>query len=214
MKRLKTILKYLLFAIIGLVLALAVMPFVFKDKIVQFIKEDINQSIKATMTFSDIDLSIFKSFPSLRISIDSLSLIGQDEFQDITLYKAAKTSVDVNLSSLFGDQIVPEINAILLDKPEINIIILDSLTANYNISRDTVQDDTVQKYHFSLKKYAIKDGKITYQDNTMPMFVVLDHFDHKGSGDFTQDIFDLKTTSKIGKLFVKYDGTTYMNHFS
>ncbi len=214
MKRLKTILKYLLFAIIGLVLALAVMPFVFKDKIVQFIKEDINQSIKATMTFSDIDLSIFKSFPSLRISIDSLSLIGQDEFQDITLYKAAKTSVDVNLSSLFGDQIVPEINAILLDKPEINIIILDSLTTNYNISRDTVQDDTVQKYHFSLKKYDIEDGKISYQDNTMPMFVVLDHFDHKGSGDFTQDIFDLKTTSKIGELFVKYDGTTYMNHFS
>ncbi len=207
----KSALKIISFTIIGLVMALALVPFVFKDKIIQFLKDDINKSLYAEVAFGDIDISVFKSFPDLRLSIDSLSISGVEDFEGIVLYKADRTSLDLNLSSLFGENITPKINAIKLDHPEINIIVLDSTRANYLISRDTSASEE-SKFVLQLKHYELNNAKITYQDNSMPIFLVLDSLDHSGSGDFTQDIFDLKTKSKAEKLFVKYDGTTYVNN--
>lgn len=213
MKYLKTVLKIITFAFLGLVIALAILPYVFKDKIIQYLKDDINANLNAEVKFDDIDISVFKSFPDLRLRIDSLSLTGIDDFEDIVLYKADQTSFDINLPSLFGKNIVPRINAIKLQNPEINIVILDSIHTNYLIMKDTSTSDE-GKFTLQLKYYEINNGRITYQDNTKPFYMAIDSLNHNGSGDFSQDIFELKTSSRAKKLLIKYDGTTFINNLA
>ncbi len=211
MKYIKPLLKFLSLTLLALVIGLAMIPYLFKNKVLEYLKNDINANLNAVVSFADVDLSVFKSFPDLRISIDSLSLKGIEEFDNIVLYKADRSSFDVNLPSLFAKDIVPKINTIVLDNPEINIIVLDTIHANYLIMKDTTESEA-SKFMLRLQHYAINNGTITYQDNTMPVFIRIDNFNHSGSGDFTQDIFDLKTQSKASKLYVKYDGTTYINN--
>lgn len=214
MKNFKNILKYLGFALIGLVIGGLLLPYVFKDKLMAYLKENINKNVEAHVTFHDANLSLFSSFPDVRVSIDSLNVTGIDDFDGIVLYKAVKTNIDISLPSLLGSGKTPKINSILLKQPEINIIVLDSLRANYLI---TAQDTTQQQssnYQLQLDEYAIEDGKINYNDHTMNLFVSMDNVNHSGKGDFTQDVFDLTTKTKADKLTVEFDGIKYLKNAS
>lgn len=214
MKVFKTILKYFGILLIGLLIAATLLPFVFKNKLVTYLKDDINNNINAIVDFHDAHLSFIASFPDVRVTIDSLSITGVDDFEDIVLYQADLTSIDMNLPSLIGKESIPKINNISLTKPNINIIILDSLRANYLVTIDTVTDNkTVEnKFKLALDKYSIIDGNITYQDNTMALFAVMENVNHSGSGDFTQDIFDLKTKTNVQNLSIKYEGVQYLKN--
>ncbi len=208
---LKKILRYVLYLFIALLLAALILPYVFKDKLITFLKEDINKSLVATVDFSDASLSFIKSFPDVLVTIDSLSVIGQDQFDGIVLYKADKTSIDISLASVFGDNIVPKINNIELIRPEINIVSIDDKTANYLILKDTTTTESTP-YKLQLDHYSIENGKITYKDNLMDLVMLMKNVTHDGKGDFTQDVFDLSTKTKVDTLSVKFQGTNYVNN--
>lgn len=210
MKVFKSVLKYVGFGLVGLIIAGALLPYVFKSKLIAFLKEDINKNISAVVDFQDANLSFFSSFPDVQVTIDSLSVVGVDDFDGIVLYSAELTSIDVNLPSILGKERIPKINNIELTKPNINIIILDSVRANYLISKDTSEAQT--KFKIALQEYSINGGKMTYQDNTMSIFAIMDDITHSGSGDFTQDIFDLDTKTEIQNLSVKYEGLQYLKN--
>ena len=208
---LKKILRYVLYIFVALFIAALILPYIFKGKLITFLKEDINKSLLATVDFHDASLSFIKSFPDVMVSIDSLSVIGQDQFDGIVLYKADKTSIDISLSSLFGDNMVPKINDVELIRPEINIVAIDETTANYLISKDTTTSES-SPFKLQLDHYSVENGKISYQDNMMDLFMVMQNISHEGSGDFTQDIFDLRTTTHIDSMTVKFEGTKYISN--
>ena len=45
----------------------------------------------------------------------------------------------------------------------------------------------------------------------MNLFTSLDNVHHEGKGDFTQDIFDLMTQTSAENVYVKFNGTEYLN---
>jgi len=205
-KILKKGLLYFSFALLALTIAGFILPYLYKDKIITFIKEKTNQNLNAVVDFSDANISFFKSFPEVRITIDNLTVTGIDTFDGISLYKSQSTSLDINIPSLLGKKNIPKINSIILDKPEINVVVFDTTHANYLISKSTEQSS----YQLTLEYYRIDQGKITYQDNQQNLFLVLEGVNHEGEGDFTQDIFDLRTKTSISKFGVKYKGTQYL----
>jgi hypothetical protein len=208
-KTFKKVITYILIAIVGVILAAALLPFVFKDKIIKKVKDTANENILATVDFADADISFLKSFPDIQIQIDSLSIMGRDTFDGIVLYKAPVTKADVSLSSFFGDN-VPKINSVYTKNPEINVVNLNAALNNYTITKDNGTETSA--YQLQIQEYEIEDGNITYQDNEMNLFVVANHTNHSGSGDFTQDIFDLNTKTDIENLRVRYEGTDYLKN--
>jgi len=211
-KYFKGVLRIVLFLLAGILIAGVLIPFVYKEKIIQKIKDATNQNLSATVDFKDADISVFASFPSLRITIDSLSVTGQDTFDGIVLYAAPQTELDINLSSLFGKNKTPEINRLFAFKPEINIVILDSSHVNYLIQKVNETETKPNTYQLSLKSYGIEQGKLTYQDNTINLFSSLENVDHEGKGDFTQDIFDIETLTNAENVYIKYSGTEYVKN--
>ncbi len=209
MKKLLKKIGFIILAVFtGLVLAAVLLPHVFKDELMKALKDMANKEVKATIDFKDANISFLKSFPDVKISIDSISVIGRDTFDGIVLYQAPITSIDLNFASLIGKNSIPQINSVSSINPEINIVLLDSINANYLLSKDSSADKP--SYHLLLKSYKISNGKLTYQDNTLSIFAVAENFTHEGNGDFTQDVFDLKTETIIDSFSIKYNGTEYL----
>lgn len=193
--------------------ALVAIPYFFKDELVAAIKDTVNETMNATVDFADVDVSLFKSFPNLTLTLKDLSVIGQGEFKDLALYKAKETSLTMDLKSAMNAKDGPiSIKKIRLDQPEINVLVLPQGQANYDVTKETeAKAETETKFNMDLKSYEITDGHIVYDDRSMDFYTELEHFNHSGNGHFTESVFDLVTTSSIDEFTVKYGGMAYLS---
>ncbi len=211
----KKALKITGIAIVVLLVIIIALPFLFKDKIIQKVKDTINENINAKVDFGNFDLSIISSFPDFKFEIENVSVVGINEFEKDTLAFIKKLDLNLNLKSvLSGDQY--QINKIIITQPKIKAIVLPNGKANWDIAKsDTTQkapEDTsaATPFKLSLKKFKIEDATILYDDQQGKMYSEIHHLNYDLSGDFTQDVFDLIQSLKIEKLTYKMDNIAYL----
>jgi hypothetical protein len=201
-----------------IILALAAAPFLFKDQIKAKIDSTLAKSINAEILYNTdkFSLSLIRNFPNATISIGDFAMIGKvEEFKGDTLFKANEMRFTADIMSVIkGEKI--KVKGVLLDKPYIYTAFAKNGKLSWDIampSADTtkvVPTDT-SKFDIQVEKWEIKDGRIIYDDRTMPMYADVQHLDHSGSGDFTQDIVDLATKTHSPSVFVSYANVTYLN---
>ncbi|MEZ4911978.1 MAG: AsmA-like C-terminal region-containing protein [Saprospiraceae bacterium] len=209
-KSIKNIFKIIGFVFIGLIVAGFILPFVFKDKIYGYIQKNINNAVDAQVSFSDIDLSFFRSFPDVKLTIDSLKVLGINDFDGITLYKAPKTHLDLDIKSIIGKGLKPKINEIHLESPTIHVIVLNDTLANYIITPPDTTSTPSEPFSLEIQKFRIDNGKLIYDDKMRSVDVYATQINHTGKGDFTKDIFDLTTKTTIDTLNVSMDNMRYL----
>jgi hypothetical protein len=197
MKIVKKLLIGLAIFIVLLVGAAIILPIVFKDDIKAAVDKAIAKNVNADVIF-DVDnfsLSVFRHFPNITAEIKELGVFNREPFAGEHLFVVERLDIEINLSDiLFGDQL--RIKGISLVKPQINIKVLPDGRANYNItypSTDTVKSTEPSKFSVGIDHWEVVDGEVTYDDKSIPYFLTLRGLDHTGSGDFTQDVFDLRT---------------------
>lgn len=210
MKILKKIVWILLMVVLGLIIAAVVIPYVYKDEIVEKLKITLNEQLNAKVDFDDIDLSIISSFPNARVDIENLSVTGIDQFADTKLFQANHTMLDVSLSSLINDDIPYQLREVVLDKAVVTVIVSKDGSANYEITKES--DGEQAEYILDLDKYEIKDSKITYIDQVSKLSAVIDQLNHSGSGRFTENVYDLDTYSESGNMTVTSEGVSYIKN--
>ncbi|ETZ20761.1 AsmA-like C-terminal region-containing protein [Pedobacter sp. V48] len=212
-------LKKISIVVIGLFVVLfaaaAAIPLFFKKEIDAKIKSSINESVNAKVDFKDLDLTLIRSFPNLGIKINNLTVLGIDSFAKDTLATIKQLQLNVNLMSVIKGEKY-EIKSINVEEPKILAKVLKSGQANWDIAKKdssaTEGTDTAKTaFKVALQKYAIEKGKVVYDDASLGFFMEMDNLNHTGTGDFTQDLFTLKTQSDIEKLTVKYGGIPYLN---
>jgi len=214
MKIIKKILKITGITFIILLALLIALPFIFKAQIIEMAKTEINNNLNAKVDFGKIDLGIFHSFPNLNLDLNNLIIIGVNEFEKDTLVKFDKLSTELDLFSVFGDNI--KIKGIKLDNPNIHIRVLKGGKANWDImkpSTDTTSttDTTTSNFKLALKKFEITNGKIVYDDNDLGVYSSFQNFNFVLKGDLTADFSSLETKSTLDSLVVVYDGMKYIN---
>lgn len=210
----KKILFYLSVIILLLIIAAVAIPFIYKDKIIAKAKEEINSSVNAKINFGDFGLTIFRSFPNLTFSVNDLSVVGVNEFEGDTLTYMKSLELKLNIWDVIGGGQM-KIKSVVLDKPFINIIILKDGKANYDITKpDTAQTVTGEPSSFklALKSYSIRQGRISYDDRSLDFKTTLTDVNHKGKGDFTQDLFTLSTQTDAAKTNLWYGGVKYLSN--
>jgi len=201
-----------------IVLAAAiVLPFIYKDKIFTLVKETANKEVNAKIDFSnDISLSIFKSFPDLTVSVRSISVAGIDEFEGDTLMSLQEFTATLDIMSVIkGDKI--KIEGIILDHPRIHAIVSKDGKANWDITKPssdtttTSTDTSETKFNISLKRFAVLNAFIIYDDKKGNLSARLNDFTHELKGDFSQDLFELNTENLCKELTVTFGGISYLN---
>jgi hypothetical protein len=204
--------------ILLLVGAAVVLPIIYKDKIVEYVKTEANKRINAKLDFNnDIDLGIFRSFPNLSLKIDSISIINKAPFEGDTLLYAGSMNATLDIMSVIrGEKIA--VRSFELRNPVIQLLVDTTGAANWDIALKTDEElqkegkDTASKFRIALQHYAIYDGRLTYEDRQAGFTTELKDFDHHGNGDFTQDVFTLSTHTDAQQFTFNYDGTDYLDH--
>src|ERR1700752_1486077 len=72
-------------------------PFIFKDKLVQLVKDEANKNLNAKVDFGDFDLTLFSSFPDFRFKIQNVSIANIEPFLGDTLASIKELSIDLNI---------------------------------------------------------------------------------------------------------------------
>ncbi len=212
----KKVFKILALLIVLLLTAAIILPFVFKDKILQIAKEETNKNVNAKINFSDnISLSLFKSFPNFSVGINDLSIVGINEFEGDTLLYINEATATLDLMSVLkGEQIM--VRSIVMNAARIHAIILKNGKANWDITKptDSNQTDKVtepSKFSVKLKKFESKNSYISYVDNVGNMSSEIDGLNYVLNGDFNQDLFTMKNTFDVERFTFTMAGISYLN---
>lgn len=209
------ILKWFGITLLVLLVLIFSAPFLFKNQIVQFVKDTANKELNAKVNFGDFDLSLFRSFPDFSLSVDDVSIANIGAFEGDTLLSAKNLSVGLNLMSVIkGDKY--EINEISLIQPRIQAIVLKNGKANWDITKpsaDTVktQPEDSKPFKMGLKKFEIKNGYLLYDDASLGFKTELQGMNHHLKGDFSEDVFDIETLLEVERMNMLYGGVAYMN---
>lgn len=196
-----------------LVIAAAfIIPIAFKDQIKAAIDKELKKSVNADVVFEDYDVSLFRNFPNITASLNDLGVINRAPFEGQVLFATEEFTVEVNLKTiLFGDEL--RVKGISLIRPVVNIKVLPDGRANWDIaypSTDTTTSEEPSEFSFGIDHWEIVDGFVTYEDKSMDYELVVKGLDHSGSGDFTQDVFDLTTSTRADTVTTSYGGTEYL----
>jgi len=212
----KKVLLWLGVAVLLVFVLLISVPFLFKDQIRAKISKEIDGSVNAKVYFDadNFSVSLFRNFPNMTVSLSNFGVIGKDDFAGDTLVSINEFSVVLDLLSVIkGDKIT--INSILLDTPSINALVLANGKSNWDIAKTDTSQQVAQpseptEFSIKINKWIIKDGKIQYYNAQSKMLALIKGLNHDGSGDFSQDVFDLDLNTTIKSFTFSLDSMQYM----
>jgi hypothetical protein len=213
----KILLGFLIFFVV-LIAAAAAVPFLFKGRIVEMTKAEINKSVNAKVDFTGVSLSLLRSFPDFSLSLKGLTVIGLDEFDGIQLAGGEAVDIKLDLMSVISASRPVEIKSIRLKKPDIHVYVLEDGRANYDIVKPATEAPTepaapaadYSGLKIELDDYGISGGKLIYDDRSLDVYVEAHNINHRGTGNFTIDIYDLDTYTTIEELTVEYGSVAYL----
>lgn len=209
----KKFLKIFLIVLAVLLIAIISLPFIFKDKILSMVKDEINNNINATVEFSAFDITIFSSFPDLTVKLSNLSVVNNEPFKGDTLAAMDLASVTLDIMSVIKGQTI-RIEGVSLDRPRISLLVLEDGRANWDISKPSTDTTAAEgeptKFKAGLDHYSISNGYLLYNDRSLVFSTELINLNHSGSGDFTSDLFTLKTKTTADAVNLAYGGVTYI----
>ena len=209
----KKIIKWGGITLLAILILLITLPFLFKDKIVAKVKEETNKSINAKVDFGEFDLSLIRNFPNFSLRVNNLSVINIEPIEGDTLVYAKQLDLTIDIMSVIKGGTIG-IKKVSINSPVMYFLVNEKGKSNWDIAKPSAKQATNNEpstFKASLKEYSISNGLIVYNDKTMPFFLKLDNVNHTGSGDFTQDLFLLKTKTLVEHGDMTYGGLQYIS---
>lgn len=213
----KKIVKILGGIFIVFIALLVLLPILFKGKLVQFAKDEINRNVNAQVDFKSASLNLFSSFPDFNLNLNGLSIVGKEKFSGDTLLAMDALSFDIDLMSVFHGAPY-EIKKLELNKPFMHIIFLSDGDVNYDItlpSTDTLtvrSSDDISPFVLRMKEIKILNGTVIYDDRDLDFRMAVEKVDGSLSGDLSADLAEIQTKLNANKLSVTYEGFDYLSN--
>ncbi len=197
------------------VLAVVAAPFLFKDKLRALADKQIAQRVRAKVQYdpANIDVSLLRSFPDMTVNIRDLRVIGLDSFSRDTLAYLPNLQVGLDVMSVVrGGQIA--IKSIELERPNLSLRRLKSGLANWDVmisdsAAASKGQDTAQ-VNLAIQGWRMTDGRLRYEDLTLPFSMQARGVNHRGRGDFARNVFDMTSQTTATDLDLTYGGVAYV----
>lgn len=218
MKRLLRVLGLLILLIFG---AVIILPIVFEDELIELATEEINKSVDADVAIGEFDLSLLRSFPDFNLRMEDITVDGKGKFNGVRLLDLGEVNLDLDLLSVVsGDNYT--IKSIAVNDTKVHVIVDEEGNANYDIAIETEGEEVENveeeqgttedsKFQLTLESWSIENFNLQFDDRQAQVEAVIKDFDHSGSGNFSNDLVDVKTKTLIEALTVKSEGIAYLN---
>lgn len=211
--RFKKVLKISAIVLVVLIGIAVALPFVFKNKLIQMAKEQVNEQINATVDFQEADLRFIRTFPDFTLVFQEFTVEGEGAFEGKRLADIGTLQLTLDIMTVIRGETI-QIKKILADRADIRLYILESGAANWDIVKseeEVAGAEEEEPYDMAvLEFYEITNGSLSYEDYTMNMFVDARGVNHSGTGDFASNIFLLHTETKMDTLNFLYDNMQYL----
>ena len=214
----KKILKISGIAVAALVVLLMLLPFAFRGKIESVIKSEGNKLLNAQFDFESLDISLLRRFPLASVSLNDFWLKGVGVFENDTLVRAGELTAAVNLMSLIsGDY---EVSKIIVDETRVKAIVLEDGRVNWDVMKSSGDQPTEVgepaeasdvSFKVALKKLAISDFGVVYDDRQGGMYAAVEDFDAVCSGDFGSDMTTIKLSANTPAVTFRMGGVPFLN---
>jgi hypothetical protein len=195
-----------------IIVALALVPVLLEDRIIERLRTELNEQLHATVTFADADASLLSTFPTLTAEISALKVTGEGEFEGITLFSAESVAAGVDLLALVMDDAI-QIESIGVEHPEAHLIVTEAGKANYDIIAEQSEEpvgtaEESEVVAFEVERYRINDGIITYDEPGISVAAI--GLRHEGSAKISGSTQELESQTHIEALTVKLGQITYL----
>lgn len=194
-------------------LVLILLPIVFADTITEKVKVLANKNLEGELNFNDSELSFFKHFPSLTLTLHEFNLNGSKPFKKKSLISAKEIGFGIDVwSAVFGNQ--TQIEEIFLENAKINVQVNRKGEANYNIYKSNSKENNTssESASLALENIQINNSELVYNDKSTKINIEAKGFNYKGKGDLLKANFNLKTSARIDSLSFAYDQKEYLKN--
>jgi len=212
----KRIFRFLFFLLVLIFGAAFILPIVFKDSLVERIKQEANANLNARLDFEDVDVSLISSFPYFGFSLQGLEITGLDEFEGQKLLSAGDFTLSIDLMSVISGETYT-IEKIAVEDFDLQILVLEDGLANYDIAiagdSTAVEESSAESsaFHLALSAWKIENFNLSYVDQQGDMEFHLHHLNQNGKGNFTESVVDLTTTTEAQAMSFVMEGVKYLN---
>src|SRR5690554_3522590 len=182
----RRILKYTGIAFLLVIITIILIPIFFKDELKELALNEANKMLKADVAVGDFGLTIFSSFPKMKLVFNDVSVTGRDEFEGVKLVDVKALEAKLDFWSVINMEDI-SVRSVRLVEPNVHVKILESGLTNYDIMKSSEEmveegiDTTSTPFKFSLEYYEIKDGNIIYDDGLSAMFAEIINLNHTGT---------------------------------
>lgn len=214
----KKALKIIGISLLIIFFLLLAIPFVFQSQIKDMVKRFINENLNAQVEFSDVSLSLIRSFPQAHVEVDDLVITNFKPFEGETFATAKNIAFTMSVNELFKSSSDEPIivNSINVDEALLTLK-TDALgNNNYDITKEKENasehpDTNSNSFSFDIEDYNISNSAITYLDATSKTELYLTELNHSGHGTFSAENseLDTETTSNIS---MSIDSVKYLNN--
>ena len=200
MKLFKKLLIIIPLTILEIFLLLLVTPILFKGKILEIAKKELNQMLSAEGNFSDVKLSFIRNFPDAYVALENLTVTGTGEFEGETLVAFKSFSVTVDIMSVIKMDNI-NVKAVMLDEAEVNAHISESGKPNWDIMKAGKEEGALPEekkpekdtpaLKIGLKKFEIRNASLSFIDDSSKMKATASGLNYFLQGDMALDNADM-----------------------
>jgi uncharacterized protein involved in outer membrane biogenesis len=200
-----------------LVVLLLVLPLLFRDRIAERVKTEVNRSLDARVDWRRAGLTLFRDFPNLTLTLDDLTTANVGRFEGDTLAAIRHLRIVLDLAGVLGNAMGGKpivVRAVELDQPRLRLIALADGTANWDITRKTseaARPERAKPVAMSLRRLEIKRAAVTFDNRQAKLHASLRGFDQSLSGDFSRDLVTIRTRATADSVSLSFAGIPYLN---
>ncbi len=200
--------------IIGFILlAMLIIPTLFKDTISEKIRQLAGEYLSSEVQFKDSDVSFFRHFPSLTLSLEEVQLNGSGPFSGEAFIRAGELAFAINIWKLLVSNVV-DIDRIILENSQVDFKVDRLGRVNYEIykavQKDTLEPDSERGTDLNVDRLSIKNADLSYQDRMRGIDISTRGFDYNGSGTYQDEKLDLGSHLQIDSVDVTFEDVEYL----
>lgn len=212
----KKIIAGLAISCVALLILSLVLSFVYRDKITNFVTQELLSQLNGTVEVEKIDVSFLHSFPNVSIQLHSLQALSTEGFNksqfehnyDTALF-AKQLSLGFNLLDFFNQRYI--VQNIQLNNARVFYCIDAEGNHNWNFIKPS--NDTTKNYFIDLSKISLHNSEITLHLLPQELHMRQNAEELHVEGNFFSDTIRCSVESELHSEFVKLSNATYARNY-
>ncbi len=205
-------LKFFLVLVVLLTATVLVFLQVVKPRLSDYIKSALNSSIEAKIDYRAADISFFKAFPRVSVTLRDLQVTEKSARRSPdTLATVERFSVAFDALSVFSGEF--NVHSLRIERPRIVVRKDSAGKSNWDIFTEAGSPETAPDsagFSLSLRDFKIREGSVAFYDSTNGNSFRIDGLNHEMQGRLSGGSSTLVTNNVIESLSVDLGGVAWL----